>query len=63
VRRVFLELDAEVLLLFRRASVFKVFVKFFLFNVSHIINNHDIIVNLTGNSSWQQTNGAHVAGS
>jgi len=62
VRRVSLELDTEVLILFRRVSLFKAFVKFCVLNVSQVINNHYIIMSLTGNSSWQQTNGAHVAG-
>jgi len=61
VRRVSLELDTEVLILFKLASLFKVFLKCCVFSVSQVINNDDIIKILTGNSSWQQTNGAHVA--
>ena len=60
MRRVCLELDTEVFILFRRASLFKVFVKCCVFNVSQVINSHDIIVRLTDNSSWQLTSGAHL---
>jgi hypothetical protein len=58
VRRVSVSFIVKFLVLFRRASLFDGFVKFCVFNVSHVISNHDIIMSLTGNSSWQQTNGA-----